>query len=228
VARAPQYPLLQSSTQQPTVTHVYTGHLSSVLPQQSVSYATPAHSNGSQANDLTGFDPITSAQPYWLPHPFVQQSVGTQVYPGQLMNVSPYQPGSHGMPPQSSGASSVDTPGVHLKKMSLPTFSSQRKDSPELKIVWKQLAEGARKNKRALAHEVKRSVKGEASQRIKSVYVTKPEAYDCMGRKLEATTMIPVPLFKRQCQKRIVKMVSLLVKVSFQTGLARLIAMEFN
>ena len=36
VAPAPQYPLVQSSTQ-PTVTYVYTGHLSSVLPQQSVS-----------------------------------------------------------------------------------------------------------------------------------------------------------------------------------------------
>ena len=192
VAPAPQYPLLQSSTQQPTVTNVYTGHLSSVLPQQSVSYATPAQSNGSQANDLTGLDPISSAsfsipsaQQYWMPHPFVQQSAGGQVYPGQLMNVSPYQPGSLGMPPQSSGASSVDTPGVYLKKMSLPTFSGERKDWPEFKTVWKQLAEGGIKNKTALAHELKRSVKGEASQRIKSVYVTKPEAYDAMWRKLE-------------------------------------------
>ena len=33
VAPAPQYPLLQSSTQQPTVTYVYSGLLSSVLPQ---------------------------------------------------------------------------------------------------------------------------------------------------------------------------------------------------
>ena len=60
MAPAPQYPLLQLFTQQPTVTHVYTGHLSGVLPQQSVSYAMPAKSNGSQANDLTGFDPISS------------------------------------------------------------------------------------------------------------------------------------------------------------------------
>ena len=192
MAPAPQYPSLQSSTQKPTVTHVYTGHLSSVLPQQSVTYAMPAQSNGSQANDLMGFDPtgsasfsISSAQQYWLPQPFVQQSAGGQVYPVQLMNVSSYQPGSHGMPAQSSGASSVDTLGVHLKKMSLPTFSGQRKDWPEFKTVWKQLAEGAIKNKTALAHELKRSVKGEASQRIKSVYVTKPEAYNAMWNKLE-------------------------------------------
>ena len=194
VAPAPQYPLVQSSTQ-PTVTHVYPGHLSSVLPQQSVSYAAPAQSNGSQANDLMGFDPISSAsfstppaQQYWLPQPFVQQSSGGQVYPGQLMNVLSYQPGSHGMPAQSSGASSVDTPGVHLKKMSLSTFSGQRKDWPEFKTVRKQLAEGAIKNKTVLAHELTRPVKGEASQRIKSVYVAKPQAYmyGTMWKKLEA------------------------------------------
>lgn len=176
VAPTPQYPLPLSSTQQPTVTHVYTGHLSSVLPQQSVSYAMPAQSYGSQANDLMGFDPISSAsfsiplaQQYWLPQPFVQQSAGGHGYPGQLMNVSLYQLSSHGMPAQSSGNSSADTLGVHLKKMSLPTFSGQRKDWPEFKTVWRQLAEGAIKNKTALAHELKRSVKGEASQRIKSV-----------------------------------------------------------
>ncbi|KAL9987900.1 hypothetical protein ACROYT_G002280 [Oculina patagonica] len=89
------------------------------------------------------------------------------------------------MQAQGNGTSSADTPGVHLKKMSLPTFSGQRKDWPEFKAVWKQLAEGAIKNRTALAHELKRSVKGEASQRIKSVYVTKPEAYDAMWKKLE-------------------------------------------
>ena len=145
------------------MTYVYTGHLSSGTPQQSVTYAVPAHSNGSQANDLIGFDPISSAsytiplaQQYWLPQSFVQQSAGGQIYPGQLVNVSSYQLSSHGMPVQSSGASSADTPGIHLKKMSLPTFSGQRKDWPEFKTVWKQLAEGAIKNKTALAHELKR------------------------------------------------------------------------
>ena len=58
VAPASQYPILQSSNQQPTVTHVYSGHLSSVLPQQSVSYTMPAHGNGGQANDLMGFIPL--------------------------------------------------------------------------------------------------------------------------------------------------------------------------
>ena len=34
--------------------------------------------------------------------------------------------------------------------------------------------------------ELKRSVKGEASKRIRSIYVTKPEAYDIMWQKLES------------------------------------------
>ena len=101
------------------------------------------------------------------------------------MNVLPHQLSSHVMPAQSSVTSSTDTPGVHIKKLSLPTFSGQRKDWPEFKMVWKQSAEGAIKNKTALAHKLKRLMKGEASQRIKSVYVTKPEAYDALWKTLE-------------------------------------------
>ncbi|CAB4001171.1 Hypothetical predicted protein, partial [Paramuricea clavata] len=47
------------------------------------------------------------------------------------------------------------------------------------------MAESASYNKTALAHELKNSVKGEAKHRIKSVFVTKPEAYDIMWGKLE-------------------------------------------
>ncbi|KAJ7391219.1 hypothetical protein OS493_019350 [Desmophyllum pertusum] len=192
VPPTPQYPLPQSFTHQPTVTHVYPGQLTSVLPHQPVSYAMPVQSNGTQANVPMGVGSINRngysmppTQQYLLPQPSIQQSTGGQVYPGQLMSVLPYQLGGYGVSAQSYRASSTDTPGVHLKKMSLPTFSGQRKDWPEFKAVWKQLAEGAYKNKTALAHELKRSVKGEASQRIKSVYVTKPEAYDVMWKKLE-------------------------------------------
>ena len=71
-------------------------------------------------------------------------------------------------------------PNIQTKKMSLPTSSGQRKDLPEFKAVWKSVAEAVYANKTALAHELKRSVKGEASKRIRSVYVTKPEAYDLM------------------------------------------------
>ena len=57
---------------------------------------------------------------------------------------------------------------------------------PEFKTVWKSVAEAALRNKTALAHELKRSVEGEASKRIKSVYITKLEAYDIMWQKLES------------------------------------------
>ena len=75
---------------------------------------------------------------------------------------------------------------INLKKTPLPTFSGHRSDWPEFKAVWKQLAESVYTNKTALAHELKRSIKGEAIQRIRSVYITRPEAYDEMWRKLEA------------------------------------------
>ena len=68
--------------------------------------------------------------------------------------------------------------------MSLPTFSGLRRDWPEFKAVWKSIAEISSYNKTALAHELKRSVKGEAKLH-KSVFITKPEAYDIMWEKLE-------------------------------------------
>ena len=48
------------------------------------------------------------------------------------------------------------------------------------------MAESALRNKTALVRELKRSVRGEASKRIKSVYATKPEGYDTMRQKLES------------------------------------------
>ena len=62
--------------------------------------------------------------------------------------------------------------------MELPTFSGNRRDWPKFKTVWRSVAESALRNKC--------SVRGEASKRIKSVYVTKPEAYDTMWQKLES------------------------------------------
>ena len=75
--------------------------------------------------------------------------------------------------------------GISLKRMTLPTFSGLRRDWPEFKAVWKSIAETSNYNKTALAHELKKSVKGEAKLRIKSVYITKPEAYNLMWEKLE-------------------------------------------
>ena len=86
----------------------------------------------------------------------------------------------------SGGVTFTSNSDVRLKKISLPVFSGQRKDWPEFKTVWKQLAENTYTNQAALASELKRSVRGEAKERIKSVYVTKPEAYEIMWTKLEA------------------------------------------
>ena len=74
---------------------------------------------------------------------------------------------------------------VGFKRMSLPTFSAHWKDWPEFKAVWKSKAESANYDKTVLAHELKSSVREVAKHRIKSVYVTKPEAYDVMWGKLE-------------------------------------------
>lgn len=84
------------------------------------------------------------------------------------------------------GHNFIPPSSVQLRKMELPTFSRHRRDWPEFKTVWRSVAESALRNKTALAHELKRSVRGEASKRIKSVYVTKPEAYDTMWQKLES------------------------------------------
>ena len=167
-----KYLLPQLSIHQPTATNVYPGPFMNVLPHQPVSYAMSDLGNGAQTNNfLMGADPISHTgftmpptQQYLLPQTSIQQSTGGQVYHGQLVNTLPYRLGSYGLPAQSNGVSLAEATGVHLKKMSLPTFSGHRRDWLEFKAVWKQLAEGAYKNKTALAHELKRSVRGEASQ----------------------------------------------------------------
>ena len=137
-----QYLLPQLSIHQPTATNVYPGPFMNVLPHQ-------------PNNFLMGADPISHAgfsmtptQQYLLPQTSIPQSTGGQVYPGQLVSTLPYRLGSYGLPAQSNGVSLAEATGVHLKKRSLPTFSGHRKDWPEFKAVWKQLAEGAYKNQK--------------------------------------------------------------------------------
>ena len=59
-------------------------------------------------------------------------------------------------------------------------------DWPEFKAIWKSVEETTHFNNIALAHELKRSVKVEASVGIRLVYVTKPEAYSVMWQKLDS------------------------------------------
>ena len=107
---------------------------------------------------------------------------GTQILqpvPVQASSLNPQAAFQSGQHPRCSETN------VQVKKMSLPTFNGLRKDWPEFKAVWKSVAEAVYANKTALAHELKRSVKGEANKRIQSVYITKPEAYDVMWKRLE-------------------------------------------
>ena len=65
-------------------------------------------------------------------------------------------------------------------------FSGLRKHWPEFQTVWRQLTENTYTNQAALASELRRFVQAEAKERIKSVNLTKPEAYGIMWKKLEA------------------------------------------
>ena len=75
-------------------------------------------------------------------------------------------------------------PAVHLKRFSLPEFSGHRKDWPEFRAVWRHLAEGSYASETALACELKRSLKGEALERVKNIYITRPDAYGAMWKRL--------------------------------------------
>jgi len=84
----------------------------------------------------------------------------------------------------SSSSNSQEPGGIQIKKVSLPEFSGLRKDWPEFKAIWRELAECTLRSRFALAYELKRSLKGEAANKVKNIYVTKPEAYDTMWTRL--------------------------------------------
>ena len=88
---------------------------------------------------------------------------------------------------KEEGSENVQAAGkgdIQIKKISLPEFSGARKDWPEFKAIWRELAERAFSSKSALAFELKRSLKGTARDKVKNVYVTKPDAYETMWCRL--------------------------------------------
>lgn len=108
---------------------------------------------------------------------------------GPIPGPSMMHGGSVPMPPLTSTVNTYARLPMNAKveKIALPKFSGKRRDWPEFKAVWKKLAEGSFSDPFALATELKRAVKGTAAEdRIKSVSVTRPEAYDFMWRKLNA------------------------------------------
>ena len=74
---------------------------------------------------------------------------------------------------------------VQIKKVPLPEFSGLRKDWPEFRSVWKELAENAGLGEVALAFELKRNVRGAAKERIQNIYASRPEAYTMIWNRLE-------------------------------------------
>ena len=73
---------------------------------------------------------------------------------------------------------------LHLKRITLPEFSGSRKDWPEFKAVWRELAESTIHSVTALAYELKRSLKGYAREMVQNIYITKPAAYELIWKRL--------------------------------------------
>ena len=88
------------------------------------------------------------------------------------------------VPAVTRGSNLNPNTDLNLKRFTLPEFSGLRKDWPEFKAVWRELAESYYNNKTALALELKRCLKGQALDRVKNVYVTRPQSYDIMWQKL--------------------------------------------
>jgi len=74
---------------------------------------------------------------------------------------------------------------IRIEKTSLPVFSGKRSDWPEFQAVWRELAESNIRSPAALAYELKRCLKGKAWERVKNVYVTRPDAYDLIWQRLK-------------------------------------------
>ena len=119
---------------------------------------------------------VTQSNPYqpvsYNPGSYASCTQIFQPVPVQASSLNPQAAFQSGQHPRCGETN------LQVKKMSLPAFNGLRKDWPEFEAVWKSVAEAVYTNKTALAHELKRSVKGESNKRIRSVYITKPGAYD--------------------------------------------------
>ena len=171
-------PISQPATLSASIAPPFPGSVAYTTASPSLissAYNLPAHPTSETNQFAQAGSPLTQSWYYNSPP---AQSIGF-AQPTRPVQPHVYQQYYPATPALSTNAN------INLKKTPLPTFSGHRRDWPEFKAVWKQLAESVYTNKTALAHELKRSVKGEAIQRIRSVYITRPEAYDEMWRKLE-------------------------------------------
>ena len=115
----------------------------------------------------------------WQSHPMYQNGFNGTPYSGQ----SPWYNEAHSSRAhlEHDRFRSTET---YIKKFSLPEFSGARRDWPEFQAVWRELAERTYRDKTALAYELKRCLKGDALDKVKNIYITRPTAYEDMWRRL--------------------------------------------
>jgi len=106
--------------------------------------------------------------------------------PVTLPYAQPYPPMSSVLGASGESFLRPNSDTIHTRRPSLPVFSGNRADWPEFKVVWRSLAEAQYKNPMQLAIELKRCCpRGRAGESLKSIYVTREEAYGEMWRRLE-------------------------------------------
>ena len=66
----------------------------------------------------------------------------------------------------------------------LPIFSGERRDWPVFKVLWPDLAVPAFPNKKLLASELRRCVKGKARELLQNISITSPAAITAMWQRL--------------------------------------------
>ena len=125
-------------------------------------------------------------------------STGFPTFPDSRM---PFQPPASPMQPPSSPVETPTSPfqgtphtthnnstfprnEVRVKKAELPVFSGERKDWPEFKALWPQLAATAFQSPELLACELRRCVRGRAQGLLVNISITGPEAIHIMWGKL--------------------------------------------
>ena len=111
---------------------------------------------------------------------YVSSSVTSPMPQNSPINVAPSYP---------TVLSPTNFPGncnndVHVKRTKLPEFSGLRRDWPEFKTVWRELAERTFTNRTSLAYELKNSLRGVAKDRVRNIYITRPEAYELIWQRL--------------------------------------------
>lgn len=86
---------------------------------------------------------------------------------------------------QSLNSSYTPNPDVKVSRVELPRFSGRRRDWPEFKVLWPQLALPSFRTKETLASQLRKSVENSSAEKlIRSIQITGPQAFDAMWGRL--------------------------------------------